>query len=212
MWLYKDGELQHHGVKGQKWGVRRYQTKSGKLTAAGKKRYLFGFDSKKKEADKKAAAKAKASSSTKSVKDMSDDELKKAIERLRLEEDYKQRYDRLNPQKVNKGKQFVDKAVIPAIEEAGKQLIKDTLIKVGKNALGLNEKQTKSLEELAKDAENQWKKLDYEKKIKDLKNTKPKEKSELEKLDEKKRKLELERTIAALEKQAKEREKEEEED
>lgn len=31
--------LQHHGIKGQKWGVRRFQNKSGKLTSAGKKRY-----------------------------------------------------------------------------------------------------------------------------------------------------------------------------
>lgn len=32
-------ELYHHGIKGQKWGVRRYQNKDGRLTAAGKKRY-----------------------------------------------------------------------------------------------------------------------------------------------------------------------------
>lgn len=31
--------LCHHGIKGQKWGVRRYQKKDGSLTAAGKKRY-----------------------------------------------------------------------------------------------------------------------------------------------------------------------------
>lgn len=30
--------LQHHGIKGQKWGVRRFQNPDGTLTAAGKKR------------------------------------------------------------------------------------------------------------------------------------------------------------------------------
>lgn len=32
--------LAHHGILGQKWGVRRYQNKDGSLTASGKKRYL----------------------------------------------------------------------------------------------------------------------------------------------------------------------------
>ena len=32
-------ELYHYGIKGQKWGVRRYQNKDGTLTTAGKKRY-----------------------------------------------------------------------------------------------------------------------------------------------------------------------------
>lgn len=31
-------ELYHHGIKGQKWGVRRYQNKDGTLTDSGKKR------------------------------------------------------------------------------------------------------------------------------------------------------------------------------
>ena len=31
-------EFYHHGVKGQKWGVRRYQNKDGTLTSAGRKR------------------------------------------------------------------------------------------------------------------------------------------------------------------------------
>lgn len=32
-------ELYHHGVKGQRWGVRRYQNKDGSLTSYGKNRY-----------------------------------------------------------------------------------------------------------------------------------------------------------------------------
>lgn len=31
--------LSHHGILGQKWGVRRYQNKDGTLTDKGKKRY-----------------------------------------------------------------------------------------------------------------------------------------------------------------------------
>lgn len=34
-----DYELYHHGIKGQKWGIRRFQKKDGSLTPAGKKRY-----------------------------------------------------------------------------------------------------------------------------------------------------------------------------
>lgn len=32
-------ELYHHGIKGMKWGVRRYRNSDGSLTPAGKKRY-----------------------------------------------------------------------------------------------------------------------------------------------------------------------------
>ena len=38
-YIYNNGELYHWGIKGMKWGVRRYQNTDGSLTDAGKKRY-----------------------------------------------------------------------------------------------------------------------------------------------------------------------------
>lgn len=35
---YETGQLQHHGIKGMKWGIRRYQNKDGSLTPLGAKR------------------------------------------------------------------------------------------------------------------------------------------------------------------------------
>jgi len=37
-----DTELYHHGIKGQKWGVRRFQNEDGSLTAEGAARYGEG--------------------------------------------------------------------------------------------------------------------------------------------------------------------------
>ena len=36
---YDSNYLQHYGIKGQKWGIRRYQNEDGTLTPAGKARY-----------------------------------------------------------------------------------------------------------------------------------------------------------------------------
>lgn len=38
-YIINKNELYHHGIKGQKWGIRRYQNEDGTLTEAGKKRY-----------------------------------------------------------------------------------------------------------------------------------------------------------------------------
>ena len=40
--------LSHHGIKGQKWGVRRFQNEDGSYTDAGQKRRGFGSNLKRK--------------------------------------------------------------------------------------------------------------------------------------------------------------------
>lgn len=41
-YILVDGTLYHHGIKGQKWGLRRWQNEDGSLTPAGREHYGYG--------------------------------------------------------------------------------------------------------------------------------------------------------------------------
>ena len=90
-------ELYHWGIKGMKWGVRRYQNADGTLTDAGKRRYGEPSD------DSKMAKEIKK----KRVDQMTNAELKKLNERTRLEQEYK----KLNPNVISKGWKYVGATV-----------------------------------------------------------------------------------------------------
>lgn len=73
-------ELEHYGVKGMKWGVRK--DRSSKSSGTKKKSARLETREKKK----KAAAAKKAASDP---KNMSNDELRRQNERMRLEQEFK---------------------------------------------------------------------------------------------------------------------------
>ena len=96
-----DDVLIHYGILGMKWGVRRYQNKDGTLTSAGKKRYSNNDNIK--EAPQKNTEEPKK----KSVKDMSDEELRREVNRMQLE----QNYLRMTGQNIEKGKSAAEIAL-----------------------------------------------------------------------------------------------------
>lgn len=82
-------ELQHHGIKGQKWGVRRFQNADGSLTTAGKQR----------------ASGTKKRTDAKNRGTLTNAQLKQKIERLRLEKQLRE----LTNQEVNSGRVYAQK-------------------------------------------------------------------------------------------------------
>lgn len=125
--------LYHFGIKGMKWGVRRYQNKDGSLTAVGKKRYNEGEQSSKEK-----TVSSTSSNRSRSISELSDTELRTRINRLNLEKQYKQLISEgadNNTKQVKEGKSFTneikDRAVknvfLPAAEEIGRQVVRSKL-------------------------------------------------------------------------------------
>lgn len=161
MQLFSNDYLEHHGIPGQKWGVRRYQNKDGSLTPAGRKRLASGGRSsvgetlsgavskiKAKSAARKAvkaeaAAKAKAAKEPHedyasvrkktNVRDMSNQELKSAYDRLKMENLYKAEYAK---QHKETPKEYVKRVAVEAVKKHGQTVAEYMVGKAINKAFG----------------------------------------------------------------------------
>ena len=100
-----EGILAHHGVKGQKWGVRRARNKSSAVTVVDKKRKLktYGGAGRPAHSDAVSARTSGQIARKSGIKSLSNAELRAYNERLNLEQNAK----RLSYQDKSKGKKFV---------------------------------------------------------------------------------------------------------
>lgn len=167
-----DIELYHHGIKGMRWGIRRFQNKDGSLTPAGQKRREKLENELAQLGGKKKTAKTGVSNDAprvKTVSEMTNKELQDYTTRMQLEKNYydaKRNLAISNPRQVSKGEKFVNSLLNDVIAPAAKNAGRSYLEKFMKDKLGLNQ------EDPIGRLEKQVKKLELTKKIEELKKGK----------------------------------------
>lgn len=109
MLVHESDYLAHHGVKGMKWGIRKARERSAQRKAAKAEKKGYSEDYKATKDLRK-----------KKVSQMSDAELRQAINRMNLEQQYKS----LNSRNVSAGQKFVQEVLRDSAKEVAKEYTK----------------------------------------------------------------------------------------
>ena len=116
-----EGKLEHHGIKGMRWGVRRFQNKDGSLTPAGKKRY--GGAGAERDSTRETTKPSSGSSGTKKLSEMTDEELRSRLARLDMEKRYLDYMRHARPEAVSAANRLIEGIASESLKTASRSLI-----------------------------------------------------------------------------------------
>lgn len=115
-----ENNLSHAGIKGMKWGKRRYQNPDGSLTPEGKLRYHEDYIRVRE---------------TKDIRNMSDKELRDRINRFQMEEQYARYAEKYAPTGKTRAKKFFKAfggTLSSSLKKGGTALIDSTIQSTGR--------------------------------------------------------------------------------
>lgn len=136
--IYGEDFIAHHGTKGQRWGIRRYQNADGTLTPAGRKRYMknnrfrqkylrdqakrLEEERRRSETLQQRKARLMKSSNAEEIfknKDLfTNEEIRNRIDRIKIENELAS-YIKHKPTRMEKAKKHMDN-IIDFADKAGK--------------------------------------------------------------------------------------------
>lgn len=138
--------LYHHGIKGQKWGVRRYQNEDGSYTPAGEQRYNINTregrkqlradykDTKRDILARKRAADYEYDKKLEKINNSEGSILANKQKRIKLDYDQEKKWNEFDQEKLNAKRAYR--------EQLGKKHIDNYFMKMAQNSINATRKMT----------------------------------------------------------------------